>query len=61
MRDLNFSHCFRNYIVANFELVEYIETYEIAVSGVIADMYRITVSVTDLRKYDKKKHMSQMK
>ena len=59
MRDLNFSHCFGNYIVANFELVEYIETYEIAVSGVIADMYRITVSVTDLRKYDKKKHMSQ--
>ena len=96
MRDLNFSHCFRNYIVANFELVEYIETYEIAVSGVIADMYRITVFTvfrlltdfvclynyefglslckivrssvilllplfTDLRKYDKKKHMSQMK
>lgn len=61
MRDLHFSHCFRNYIVANFKLVEYIETYEIAVSGVIADMYRITVSVTDLRKYDKKKHMSQMK
>ena len=61
MRDLTFNHCFRNYIVANFELVEYIETYEIAVSGVIADMYRITVSVTDLRKYDKKNHMSQMK